>query len=79
MGGGMLKLEPRESSRVLLPVLPNASDVAAPFDEIARKRGYGTVQEEVDALITKTVGISKIDLARLKSAAATLRERRTKR
>lgn len=79
MGGGMLKLEPRESSRVLIPVLPSTSIEVDRFDEIARKSGFVAVQKEVDALVSKAIGVSRADAARLMDAAMMLRERRTKR
>lgn len=82
MGGGMLKLEPRESARVLIPALPASSatsDLASSYDKIARKSGHVTLQEEIDSLVARAIGLSHRDLARLREATVVLRERRTKR
>lgn len=79
MGGGMLKMEPRESARVLVPILPQASVELEPFDQMARKSGVGAVQKEVDVLVSKALGLSRADVRRLADASVTLRERRTKR
>lgn len=77
MGGGMLKLEPRESARLLIPVLRGAEDYLEGWDVLARQSHLEVVQTQVDRMTGRALGISQTDMTRLREAALLLRNRRT--
>ena len=79
LGKRMLKLEPGESARVLVAILPNIEAIVPGLDALARRRGPSAVEEIVDTLTIAATGISKSDVRRLREAAALLRSRRTGR
>lgn len=84
MGGGMLKLEPSEARRVMLPrePLPDANELAAEIEALVRVRGQGA---EATALVRSLIdrhvlqgqmGLSEADCRLLQAAVESLRERR---
>lgn len=79
LGGGMLKLEPRESGRVLVPHIPDARGAAIELDALSRRHDAASVSDVVDAAAAAAIGLSKSDTRRLREAARLLRERRTRR
>jgi adenine-specific DNA-methyltransferase len=83
LGGGMLKLEPSEAERVLVPSLPantDLEDFAAELDRIARTRGDSACNDAAnERLLRRGLGLSVADIAILSSAAAELRTRRSTR
>lgn len=79
LGGGMLKLEPRESGQVLVAALPVSPSVVEDLDRQARSGELDEVRNQVDRLMQDTLGLSHRDVARLSEATALLRARRTGR
>ena len=82
MGGGLLKLEPKEAGRVLvaLPDPGTSRDVCASLDVIARHGRIGTVRETVDRMILRErVGLTEDECRCLQAAANKLRARRYRR
>ena len=79
----MLKLEPTEAGRVMLPA-PNRSynlkDWAIEWDDIARKKGDRHCSDRADQmLLRRGFGLSASDIRLLRDAADTLHQRRTAR
>jgi len=83
MGGGMLKLEPTEAERVLVPILAkkdNLEALAAELDYIARSGGDEACQNHADAhLLRRGLGLSVADVRLLRESAVLLRGRRNSR
>lgn len=83
LGGGMLKLEPTEAERVLLPRIQSESgleDLALYLDGLVRHQGHEAALEYADQeLLEKRLGLSLRDIQSLREAAASLRARRTGR
>ncbi|MCL5742617.1 MAG: SAM-dependent methyltransferase, partial [Acidobacteria bacterium] len=83
LGGGMLKLEPTEAERVLVPITPkkdNLEALALELDQIARSRGEEACVSHADhSLLRRRLGLSVADVRLLCDSAALLRERRTSR
>jgi adenine-specific DNA methylase len=81
MGGGMLKLEPGEAERVVVPAPPNhdsLGDLAAELDHLSRSRGMEACSEHADRqLLQRRLGLSAADIRLLRESALALRERRT--
>lgn len=81
MGGGMLKLEPREAQKVAIPLLPDAAD--GPTYEIdALLRAGRTLEARKladERLLRAELGLSQRDIASLQEAAESLRDRRHRR
>ena len=78
MGGGLLKLEPREAERVLLPRFENGGldAVALEIDGLLRRGDIESATRLADETTLIAAGVSAADCARLRAAAALLRERR---
>lgn len=76
MGGGMLKLEPREAANVAIPLLSVDRKSFGDLDIIARTKGIDAVRQEVDRMMQQALGLRTSDIRVLKEAAGTLRERR---
>lgn len=77
MGGGMLKLEPREASRVSIPLLQSVgSDLFEHLDQSVRVMSVWEVADQVDRLVCGELGISGADCKALQMAARQLMERR---
>jgi len=79
LGGGMLKLEPKEAGRVLLPVAngPGLGSLAGVLDRLCRERGALEAQRFADReVLQKRLGLSERDCRMLRSAAETLMRRR---
>jgi len=86
LGGGMLKLEPGEARRVLVPPLPTGwQDAAfspqfAALDELLRAGRHGDVRERVDeAVLGAGMGLMPQDWRVLSEGARVLRQRRLHR
>jgi hypothetical protein len=84
MGGGMLKLEPREAESVVVPCGQRAEslrpEVATEFDVRLRHREFTKARELADELYLRAeLGLSAKECAALQTAALTLRNRRTLR
>jgi len=82
LGGGMLKLEPREAGRMLLALPPGSQWRAhcEMLDVLARSAGQDTLRATVDKLILRDrLGLTERDCRRLREAAAVLRARRLRR
>lgn len=77
MGGGMLKLEPREAARVLFPLLPDSKHLVQELDQLARDGEVEALESRVDRLSSQVLGLSQADVRRLRDAATLLRNRRT--
>lgn len=77
MGGGMLKLEPREAARVLFPVLPDSTHLVDELDRMARSGQVRTLEALVDKLSCEVLGLTRSDVRRLRDATTLLRNRRT--
>lgn len=78
MGGGMLKLEPREAERVFLPWVERSDfvEVAAEIDTLLREGRNDAAREVADQVTSIALGVSATDCARLYAAAVLLRNRR---
>ena len=79
MGGGMLKLEPREAERVLLPdVIDSASfeDVAVEVDKLIRDGREDEARRLADEATLEQHGFTAGDCNRLARAAEILIQRR---
>jgi hypothetical protein len=83
LGGGMLKLEPTEAGRVMLPSPNRAYNLnqwAIELDDIARKKGDRLCSDRADQmLLRRGLGLSADDIRLLRDAADTLHQRRTSR
>lgn len=83
LGGGMLKLEPTEAERVLLPIIPkndNLEALAIELDQIARSSGEAECQRQADdCLLRRSLGLSVADIRLLRDAGLLLRQRRISR
>lgn len=83
LGGGMLKLEPGEAARVILPFPSNRNQLdslAAQLDETARRQGDTACAQAADRqLLQKSLGLSVADCNLLRDAAEVLRSRRMTR
>jgi adenine-specific DNA-methyltransferase len=78
LGGGMLKLEPGEAQRILIPIpRSNLETVALELDDMLR-RGHGAeITTLADTVVLKGgLGLTKGDIARLRSAADELEQNR---
>lgn len=80
LGGGMLKLEPTEAERVLVPITPkkdNLESLAVELDQIARTGGDEACKAFADRhLLRRCLGLSAADVRLLRDAAVLLRGRR---
>ncbi|HXE52410.1 MAG TPA: N-6 DNA methylase [Tepidisphaeraceae bacterium] len=82
LGGGLLKLEPREAGRVLvaLPESDDCRDLCESLDNVARHAVEGAVRQTADRMILRDrLGLSDRDCSCLHDAARTLRARRYRR
>ncbi|WP_414664697.1 HsdM family class I SAM-dependent methyltransferase [Horticoccus sp. 23ND18S-11] len=84
MGGGMLKLEPREAESVIVPcgqrAEPLRPETATEFDVRLRHGEFAKARELADELYLRAeLGLSAKECAALQVAALTLRNRRTQR
>jgi hypothetical protein len=81
LGGGMLKLEPTEAERVLIPNIilgrKKSLQLTTDLDALARQGREDEAQRRADELILREeLGLSKSDCALLDSAATILHRRR---
>jgi len=79
MGGGMLKLEPREACRVLLPASIETDDIdglAVEIDTLLRAERDDEARRLVDELTLRAKGFGVRDCERLADAARFLQQRR---
>lgn len=76
LGGGMLKLEPSEAQKVLLPLSSLAHEYFAQIDQLLRQKEQDAAQNLADSSLEGL--LSKEDLATLKTDLATLKRRRRK-
>lgn len=84
LGGGMLKLEPREAGRVLIPEghAPTVltEDTAREFDALLRQGKISCVRDLADRIFLRDeLGLSATDAKRLAEGALSLRNRRISR
>jgi hypothetical protein len=85
LGGGMLKLEPTEAERVLVPWPDSVAgsrlaSLADELDELVRGGGVEEALVRADAAILQgALGLGRRDCQLLRRAATTLRERRYSR
>lgn len=79
-GGGVLKLEPTEAERVLIPDPPaGIGRRLAATDRAIRSGGYDELISETDSLVLKPLGISDSEIKSLQRAHQKLRGRREAR
>ena len=80
-GGGVLKLEPTEAERLVLPrPSPHHGRLLHAVDGLLRARRYDELQTTVDqAILRDDLGISTEQIGALRNAAARLRARRRAR
>jgi hypothetical protein len=76
-GGGVLKLEPSEASRLVLPLaMPiEIRDILSKFDDLCRRGQHEKATELADRKILRKL-LSSNDLERLRCALFYLRQRR---
>jgi len=80
MGGGLLKLEPREAARVLIATPPIEDDLLVTLDPLIRNGQNLEVQASVDrAVLRNGLGLSERDCRTLREAIKVLRTRRLER
>ena len=86
-GGGILKMEPSEAARLPVPspvVLTEAWGTIekrrAHLDELLRAGQWQQVVDEIDqAVLVEAAGVRREDVRALRSEAARLRQRRTRK
>ena len=77
LGGGMLKLEPTEAGRVLIPGTLMDAGLAGELDQLLRAGRDADANSLVDDVVLRGgLGLSQLDCERLRQGAALLRERR---
>lgn len=80
LGGGMLKLEPAEAERVMMPCVAkkdNLDPLAVELDQVARSRGDEACALLADQLLLRgRLGLSAADVQLLRNSALLLRGRR---
>lgn len=78
MGGGMLKLEPREAQRVVVPVTSvDTAGLEQEVDRLVRSDRVAVATHLVDAVVLRdTMGLTRAECELLASAAEQLRSRR---
>jgi len=79
MGGGMLKLEPKEAANVLLPLVKGYGipSLARELDRVYRQRGGEDARRLADKeILIKRLGLSQSDCRLLRKAAESLVSRR---
>jgi len=72
LGGGMLKLEPSESERVLVPIPPrsDARGLARELDKLIRLKDYGAATQLADRrILRRRVGLSERECVALREGA----------
>ena len=83
LGGGMLKLEPGEAGRVVLPSVTRSDTLealATELDQIARSRGDEACSHHADHyLLRRAFGLSAAEVRLLRESALLLRRRRMSR
>jgi hypothetical protein len=79
LGGGLLKLEPREAQNVLVPLMKVDAAFCDEIDKLIHQSKLDTVSELVDQRTCQSLGLSVIDANRLRKGAVLLRERRRNR
>lgn len=82
LGGGMLKMEPTEARKVLVPMLGNQclDGLADEIDEMCRSGRVESARALVDKeILRRSLGLSERDCALLKKGAQILAGRRTRR
>jgi len=79
LGGGLLKLEPTEAERVLVPMLGEDRFDTERLDRQLRDGSLTAVLDEVDSSVARTLGLARADLRKLCEGAKMLRERRSSR
>ena len=84
LGGGMLKLEPTEAGKVILPKPEMAetelNELAAELDSVSRKSGLDAARKRADeAILCQSMGLTQAECRLLSSAAELLRDRRMRR
>lgn len=80
-GGGVLKLEPTEAERIVMPRPSKAHRRLLPeADRLLRARRYDELRDTVDeAILVRDLGLTAQDVARLRRAVDRLRGRRRAR
>jgi methylase of polypeptide subunit release factors len=86
-GGGILKMEPREASQLIVPAedvmrrtWDRLKDRHHELDQLVRTRNWSAVTDIVDeALLVNTLGIAESDLRKLRAALKRQRLRRQRR
>jgi hypothetical protein len=79
-GGGILKLEPTEAERLVLPPLdPSLAKYLSDVDKDLRAGDLHRVLDLVDPLVLEPLGVSREGVETLRSARDTLRGRRRSR
>lgn len=76
MGGGMLKLEPREAAGVLLPIPNDHTAELSALDELCRNSTPKVAADEIDRATLMPLGVSRRDCRLLRDAADQMAERR---
>jgi hypothetical protein len=79
LGGGLLKLEPGEASKVLVPSLTLPAGFYREMDKLTRTLRGAIVSEHVDELVRRQLGVTKAEMALLREGLRTLRQRRLRR
>ncbi len=78
-GGGVLKLEPTEAERLLVPPLPQGGDELSLVDKAIRSRDIDSALAQIDELTLKPLGLSDGEIAALRDGRDLLRSRRVRR
>jgi len=80
MGGGLLKLEPREAAHVLIATPPIDDDLLMTLDPLIRNGKTLEAQASVDREVLQSgLGLSERDCRTLRAAIKVLRSRRLER
>lgn len=80
-GGGVLKLEPSEAERLLIPpIRPDVEGLLPEVDGLIRERNLESALDLVDSVVLRSgLGLSDAEIRKIRDGAARLRSRRQSR
>jgi len=79
LGGGLLKLEPKEAQKILIPIAGSTKSFCDEVDRLVRQARLDEASTLVDERVASETGLSLRELRVLREGAALLRGRRQNR